>query len=126
MEPEQTRPVPPVGRPFEPGQSGNPGGRPKRKPITEMLTLELEKLAARSSQAKGQKIVERLVSIALNGKRTDSIAAIRLIMSYTDGLPVQAVEVDLYDGLRRVAEERGLNPDRVIHLYEQLKRQERR
>ena len=47
----------------------------------------------------------------------------KLIFSYTDGLPVQQVEVDFHDAARRAAEERGLNPDRVIHLYEQLKRQ---
>lgn len=37
------------------------------------------------------------------------------------GKPTQPL--DFYASARRAAEERGLNPDRVIHLYEQLKRQ---
>lgn len=123
MEQDEARPQPPVGRRFEPGQSGNPGGRPKRKPITDLLAAELEKVAGKSTQ--GQKLVKRLLSIATQGKRSDSVAALRLIMAYTDGLPVQAVELDIYDAARRAAEERGLDPERVITLYETLKRKAR-
>ena len=109
--------------PFQPGQSGNPGGRPKRKPIAELLIAELEKAAGRSDVTKGQKLAERLVSIALGGNRSDSIAAIRLIMSYTDGLPVQRVEMDVYDAARTIANERGIDPEKVVAIYDQLKQQ---
>lgn len=117
---EHSKPVPPVGRPFEPGQSGNPGGRPKRKPITEMLTAELETLAARSSQTKGQKIVARLVAIALQGKRSDSVAALRLILAYTEGLPVQPIDLDVSRAAARIAAAIGADPEFLIRRAEQL------
>jgi hypothetical protein len=31
--------------PWKPGQSGNPGGRPRRRPIAELLVAELEQAA---------------------------------------------------------------------------------
>jgi hypothetical protein len=110
--------------PWEPGQSGNPAGRKRTKPISDSLRTELEQpVRGKSGKTKRQALVDRLLLIALTGKRTEALAAMKLILSYTDGLPVQQVEVDFYDAARRAAEERGLNPDRVIHLFEQLKRQ---
>jgi hypothetical protein len=112
-----------VGRPFQPGQSGNPTGRPKRRPIADLLLAELEKAAGRSDATKAEKLVERLVGIALTGKRSESVAAANLIIAYTDGLPTQRVEVDVYDTARQMALERGLDPDKVIDLYEKIKQQ---
>jgi hypothetical protein len=109
---------------FQPGQSGNPKGRPKSKPITETVKVSLEEpVRGKSGKTKRQALVDRLIGIALTGKRSEAIQAMKLILAYSDGLPTQRVEHDFYDAARRAAEERGLNPDRVIHLYEQLKRQ---
>jgi hypothetical protein len=108
---------------WKPGQSGNPGGRPKRKPIAELLLAELEKATGKSDVTKMEKLAARLVSIALSGNRSDSIAAIRLIMSYTDGLPAQSVEIDVYDAARALASERGLDPEKVVAIYDTLKGQ---
>ena len=113
-------------RPFSPGQSGNPGGRPRRKPITDLIRAELEKAARGSAgQTKGEQLAARLVGIALQGNRTDSLAATKLIMAYTDGMPTQPIELDFYDAARREAQARGLDPDKVISLYERMKQQGR-
>lgn len=66
---------------FPPGVSGNPSGRAKKLP----------ELAAKISLYDDE-MVKRLLSIArstLNDK--NSIAAIRLLLSYAHGNPVQAI-----------------------------------
>ncbi len=57
--------------PFEPGKSGNPGGRPKR----------IEELRVRVYDVTPQ-LADRLMDIALNGEHRDSVAAIKLFWGY--------------------------------------------
>lgn len=108
-------------RPFQPGQSGNPTGRPKRKPVTEALLAELAKSHGRNGATKLEAMVARLVKTVISGKPREAVEAAKLIMSYTDGLPVQMVEVDVYDAARRLAEERGLDPEKVVSLFDAIK-----
>lgn len=68
------------GRPFKPGKSGNPGGKPKK----------LEELAAKC-RAFDDQLIERLKGIALKGEDKDSVAAVKLLWSYGHGLPRQVV-----------------------------------
>lgn len=110
-------------QPFEPGKSGNPNGRPKSRHLTDLLGVELAKQSGKSGQTRDQRLVERLVTIALQGKRGEAIQAMKLIFAYRDGLPTQVVEHDFYDALRRAAEARGADPERVINLFEHMKRQ---
>lgn len=107
--------------PFKPGQSGNPGGRAKRKPVTEALLAELAKSHGRGGATKLEAMVARLVKTVISGRGKEAVEAAKLIMTYTDGLPVQMVEVDVYDAARRLAEERGLDPEKVISLFEAIK-----
>lgn len=107
--------------PFKPGQSGNPTGRPKRKPVTEALLAELAKDHGRKGQSKLEAMVARLVKTVISGKAREAVEAAKLIMAYTDGLPVQMVEVDVYDAARRLAEERGLDPEKVVSLFESIR-----
>jgi hypothetical protein len=107
--------------PFKPGQSGNPTGRPKRKPVTEALLAELAKDHGKGGQTKLDAMVARLVRTVISGKPREAVEAAKLIMAYTDGLPMQVVEVDVYDAARRLAEERGLDPEKVISLFEAVR-----
>jgi len=68
------------GRPFQPGQSGNPGGRTKK----------LEELTIRIS-AMRDKHLSRLEYIADQGEHRDSIAAIKLLWAYAYGNPAQSI-----------------------------------
>ena len=64
-------------KPWKPGQSGNPGGRPKKKPLTEAYNLILKrrvpkdvlaKLALRGHPTYAQVIAMALAREAIKGK----------------------------------------------------------
>jgi hypothetical protein len=75
-----------IGRPFEPGKSGNPGGRPKMSPE------EREHWKALAAKARGK--LEALVDSADCPPNTlTKIAEIASDQAY--GKPVQAVEADI-------------------------------
>lgn len=106
---------------WQPGQSGNPTGRPKRKPITEALLAELAKAHGRQGKTKLEAMVANMVAFAINGRSKEAVEVFKVILAYTDGLPVQTVEVDVYDAARREAEARGLDPDKVVSILEGLR-----
>lgn len=73
--------------PFKKGQSGNPGGRPKRIPryVAEVRKIEPALWA-------------RLISIAQEGEHKDALRALELLLAYSRGRPVQRAEVSGPDG----------------------------
>jgi hypothetical protein len=107
--------------PFKPGQSGNPSGGRKRKPITQAILAELAKSHGRQGKTKLEAMVSNMVTFAINRRSKEAVEVFKIILSYTDGLPVQTVEIDVYDAARREAEARGLDPDKVVSILEGLK-----
>lgn len=94
-----------------------PGAGRKRK--TDK-TKRLGPVAAAESKLRDR--LPELVDVALRLALEEENE--RLLIYCIDrilGKPTQPF--DFHEAARRAAEERGLNPDRVIHLYEQLKRQ---
>ena len=75
---------------FLEGSTGNPAGRPKDgESLTGLLSEYLAgKKTARSKQTRKEILISKLFSKVEEG----DIAAIRLILSYTDGLPVAKIE----------------------------------
>jgi hypothetical protein len=65
---------------FKPGQSGNPGGRPKN-----LVTNQLRELL---TEDKAQGILEKLIGMAQAG----NLQAAQYIIDRLDGKPVQALE----------------------------------
>ena len=77
-------------KPWKPGQSGNPGGRPKRRLLDEALE---DLLGSNDSQA------ARDVAVTLLKKaRKGDIRAIQLLAERTQGKPMRAIEISGPEG----------------------------
>lgn len=74
-----------IGRPFKPGKSGNPGGRPKEDPVVK------EMLIAACPEA-----VQLLISMMRNGavKPELRVQCANTIIDRVYGKPQQSVELD--------------------------------
>ena len=76
-------------RAFPRGRSGNPGGRPKGQSITAALRAELDRPCADDpSVTQGERLAERLVSMALAG----DLGAIREVFNRVEGKAVARQE----------------------------------
>jgi hypothetical protein len=73
---------------WKPGQSGNPGGRP-RGTLTDVLKIILAEVGP-TGKANGQLIMERLAVMAVSG----NIDAIKVILDRVDGKLVEQHAVD--------------------------------
>lgn len=75
-------------KPWKPGQSGNPSGRPKKKPITEMYERILndpENVAA----------IERATISALRKGNMAMVLQLREMADRTEGKVTQPIEADV-------------------------------
>lgn len=76
---------------FQPGQSGNPKGRPKCLTLSEAMRNELAKLQPGTEQTYAEIIAAKLVHHAAMG----SVMAAKEIADRTEGKPRQALDVDM-------------------------------
>ena len=101
----------PRGRPFQPGQSGNPRGRPSAEVcLTALLRAALAEKDVEGKRTKARAVIDALVEQALEGKT----AAIQQIFDRIDGLlqPIlQAPELDL----EAIAKAMKIEDERIDH-----------
>ena len=76
---------------WQKGQSGNPSGRPQSRPVTQAILSELKRPHAGATRLEA--VATRLVNIILYGERAESVAAAKVLLGYTDGLPRQDLEL---------------------------------
>jgi len=81
-----------VGRPFQPGQSGNPNGRPKSKPFKDALQRALK--AAGDDKDALEMVATALVSKACMG----DVPAIKELADRMDGKVTQPIGGDEESG----------------------------
>lgn len=74
---------------FQPGQSGNPSGRPKTKLLSEGYAKELERVDEKTGKTMADLITERIVKKARKG----DLPAAKEVADRTQGRPLQQVAV---------------------------------
>jgi hypothetical protein len=89
-------------KPWPKGESGNPGGRPKKKPITDELERLLQEQAPDASGRTWRAVIaESLLRQAAKG----DVRAISELTNRIEGKPLQAVQLGADGGLEMLAEE---------------------
>lgn len=102
--------------PWSKGQSGNPGGRPKRKPLTFELARQLRQTSEDSPFTNAQAIAAEMIRLARGG----DVPAARLIWEYVEGKPTQRVEFDLDAVAAQLAAEHGVDTGRLLRLTREI------
>ena len=88
------------GRPFKPGQSGNPKGRPKG---TISITTEIKRKLKQIPKGQKKSYLEQFIVKVLKKAMVDEDPAmIKLIWNYIDGLPKQNINLDTGDDIRKI------------------------
>lgn len=78
---------------FQPGQSGNPGGKPKgTKNFTSIVKEALEKTALDKKSGEQFEIREALANKIVQMALAGNEKMIRLLWNYLDGMPIQKVD----------------------------------
>jgi hypothetical protein len=75
-------------KPWKPGQSGNPGGRLKKLPITDTIREALAK-----DMGAGKTAADIIVEVLLAAAKKGDITAIREIADRAEGKPVQVSQL---------------------------------
>lgn len=100
---------------FVKGVSGNPGGRPKKKPVSDALVEELRRIG-RGDQTKAQLAARKLVSLMLAG----DVHAAKLVLAYVEGLPKQEININLRERAEQLADELGVDASELIAEAERI------
>jgi hypothetical protein len=101
---------------WKPGQSGNPGGRPKRKLISEAVLAELERPVGRSGRTRAELLARKIVRLAIGG----DVQAAKLVLAYTEGLPVQHLDVSTRALAKRLSTQTGAPEDWLLRRAEEI------
>jgi hypothetical protein len=101
-----------IGKQFPKGISGNPNGRPKLTKLTNALREQLAEIAPDAPEETiAEQIAKTLIKLALSG----DVQAIKEIGNRTEGLPKQAIDLDLQiNDWRALAQNYGVSETDVI------------
>lgn len=81
-------------RPYQPGQSGNPGGKSRFTAITDALKRELQQIMpGADGKTVAEVLAKRLLLIAVETRTQIAIKAMEIILERTEGKVVQRQEI---------------------------------
>ena len=106
--------APPPGRPFPPGVSGNPSGRPKRSVAREFFEAKVS-----NGQTRAENVLEALYQTATDRKHRDHMHAVELAAAYFAGKP-SSVELTGNIEVDHNAELRGLTTEKLTDRIQAL------
>jgi hypothetical protein len=90
------------GRPFPPGMSGNPAGRPKGSgTLLSILRARLQEIPTGQHKTYAEGVVDVVLRKALEG----NTPALKLVWDYIEGAPKQSVDLTQHTGDKRTLEE---------------------
>ncbi len=78
-------------KPWQPGQSGNPGGRAKSKPITDAIKERLARIQPDDPRTDAQRLADVLVDGALDG----DIQFIKELLNRVEGKVAEVIVSEL-------------------------------
>ncbi len=81
-------------RPIKAGEVRNPTGRNGKARLEEFREYLNEKAETSSSHTRWGNVLRALYATAIDRRRRDHVAAIRVILAYELGLPTQALQLD--------------------------------
>jgi hypothetical protein len=99
-------------KPFQPGVSGNPAGRPKKALLSDALRRQLAEVMLGAPERTIAEVIARaLIKEAVGG----NVQAIREIGDRTEGKPAQAIALDMeVKDWRHLAQSTGLEINEII------------
>jgi hypothetical protein len=86
--------MPPIGRRFQKGVSGNPGGRPRKTKLTDATRQWLEQVDEKTGLTNAMLVVAAVGKKALKG----SHEAFKAIADRAEGRPAQSIELSRETG----------------------------
>jgi hypothetical protein len=98
---------------WKPGQSGNPGGRPKKKPVTDALRVALDTIVPGDKEGRtyAEVIAFALVHEALAGK--NKVSAASEIADRVEGKPGSRMEIDASLSVEEVSHPREMTEEEI-------------
>ena len=79
-----------VGKPFPPGVSGNPGGRPKGSiSLVNMMRERHKMIGPDQKRSIAEHLIDNIMQDALDGKDTQ----LKLLLNYVEGMPRQSLDI---------------------------------
>lgn len=112
-----------TGKGFMPGQSGNPSGMRRRKPITDALVAELDKVI-KGGGTNAQKAAEHLVKLMFSRDPRIALEAAKLVMAYVEGLPTQPIAFEMRRAAEDIATRTGADPDWLLKRAQEIAREQ--